>query len=228
MPLYDEGDNLVSVGGGKVAVKPVNKAVPKSVTITSGGAGTLRGEFKTPLDVREQTARVERLEKETKGGILSQVDNMTEIVNQAVDYLEGRKLLGPAAGRASGFAAAELGGGGYMNDRDTVNRSIAYAYSKQLQYAAAAGIAKQEGRGLSDADLRLAGAVAPDIDKETYPTVRSKTALLKGMASGKISKKDITDILAKDTWTQDFNINEKTYSVPLDEVEDFKKEMKIK
>ena len=176
---------------------------PMGVTGANVGGVNLKPQDLLAQELQEGKLRIAKLQAELtkaqkaeKGGILANTDLMADVVDTAADNLEKMKLLGPVAGRVGGHLAKEWGGGGMMSDFAVVNRNLAGDWAKQLQYAAAAGIAKQEGRGLSDADLRIAGAIAPEIDKEIYPLIKAKIYLLRKAAKSELSTEDIKELLS--------------------------------
>lgn len=207
--------NLPNKGlGGKFEIVPI-KGYKPNISISGGktNIGLSGIEEKTPedaeisdlkksgmkLDIEKSVLAVKKAKKEMESGsgnIMQSAPLMLDIANQAADHLEKRSMMGPIGGRLSSLGKA-IGGVpfGVMTQTDIINKGLGESATKLLQYMAAAGLAGQQGRGLSDADLRIAGAMAPNFDSEPTPLVKAKIAVLGKAAKGKLTSGEIRDIL---------------------------------
>jgi len=158
-------------------------------------------EKKDILEIKGKELAIKKAQKELESGsgnILQSAPIMLDIANQAADNLNKKGMMGPIGGRLSGLGAKVGGVPGLMSSTDVINRGLGESSTKLLQYMAAAGLAGQQGRGLSDADLRIAGAMAPNFGEETYPLVKAKIAVLGKAARGDLSGNEIKSILSGD------------------------------
>lgn len=174
--------------------------VPNTANVSDKG-GSVSFKFQSPIQKKKETLEVKKLEKDLAGaGIMTNVDNVSAVVDASADVLNDAGVFSPV-----GLPMTSIKKRFNIGDSKAIDRAISLGndYAYQLQYMAAAGIAKQEGRGLSDADLRIAGAVAPKLDgTEPYSVVKDKTLMLKKIAKGEITPAQISTYIKTGTINQ--------------------------